>query len=150
MPKNMPEFLSMMDECLWFRMIVCFLPSLVIVKLVGYSGDDSFLNKTSTAVLLIGVAVYVFWGRLRGWSAPADAEEVQEAAASECTIGAVAAGDDVPGGQQLDMLAELRGLCQESERESDRLIAMEVAVNPQLSYAEATRSAIARKRILEK
>lgn len=139
----------MMDERLWFRMIVCFLPPLIIVKLAGYSDNVSLLNRTSTAVLLTGVALYVFWGRLRGWTAQEENDAEQEAGVSEYT-----AVSDVPteqpGGIQLAMLAELRGLCQELERESEKLIAIELAVSPKISYSEATRRAIARKSILAK
>jgi len=150
MPKNMSEFLIMMDERLWFRMIVCFLPPLIIVKLSGYTDESAVLNKFSTGVLLLGVAVYVFWARLRGWSVPTTDDALQETEASAATQLADEFIVDQHGREQSEMLAELRGLCRETERESDRLIAMELAVNPQLSYAEATRNAITRKRITDK
>lgn len=139
----------MMDERLWFRMVVCFLPPLIIVKLVGYSDNVSILNKTSTAVLLMGVALYVFWGRLRGLSSQAEVDVEHEAGGTE-HVDEASMSFEPPGASQFAMMAELRTLCQEPERESDRLIAMEFAVNPQISYAEATRSALARKSILEK
>jgi hypothetical protein len=150
MPKTVSEFLTMMEERLWFRMIVCFLPPLVFVKLAGYADEGAFLGKAATAVLLLGVAMYVFWPRLRGWATPVDEDDAQDMEAED--IAPIAAGDsgNVSGRVQVDLLTELRGLCQESDRDSDRLIAMEIAVNPQLSYAEATRSAINRKRILAK
>lgn len=150
MPKNMSEFLNMMDERLWFRMIVCFLPALVFVKLAGYAEDGRFIDKASTAVLLIGVALYVFWARVRGWAAPADESDAKELDAVEVASTNSMGSDDMSGRTQVNLLNELRGLCQEAERESDRLIVTELAVNPQLSYAEATRSAINRKRILDK
>lgn len=149
MPKNMSEFLTMMDERLWFRMIVCFLPPLIIVKLAGYSDNVSLLNRTSTAVLLTGVALYVFWGRLRGWTAQEENDAEQEAGVSEYPVVSDVPTEQ-PGGIQLAMLAELRGLCQELERESEKLIAIELAVSPEISYSEATRRAIARKSILAK
>lgn len=151
MPKNMSEFLTMMDERLWFRMVVCFLPPLVLVKLIGYADDESFLNKASTAILLIFVALYVFWPKLRGWSRPAEEGDAIDEGLDEGIESITGtSADRVDAHDQVGMLAELRALCQEPERESDRLIAMEVAVNPHLSYAEATRSAIARKRMLVK
>jgi len=150
MPKNLSEFLAMMDDRLWFRMVVCFLPALVIVKLVGYIDGDSLANKVSTAVLLIGVALYVFWGRIRGWPARESDDSTQEEVASDVQHSAYAANADVPGHVLVEMLAELRGLCHDVESESDRLVAMEIMVNSELSYAEATRSAIARKLIFNK
>jgi hypothetical protein len=150
MPKNISEFLAMMDDRLWFRMVVCFLPALVIVKLVGYIDGGSLVNKVSTGVLLIGVALYVFWGRIRGWSAPESEDASHDEGASDVQLSAHAASADVPGQVQVEMLVELRALCHEVESESDRLVATEIAVNPKLSYAEATQSAIARKRIFGK
>lgn len=150
MPKNISEFLAMMDDRLWFRMVVCFLPALVIVKLVGYIDGGSLVNKVSTGVLLIGVALYVFWGRIRDWSTPESNDAYQDEGANDGQLSYYEASADVPGHVQVEMLVELRALCHEVESESDRLIAVEIAVNPKLSYAEATRSAIARKRISDK
>jgi hypothetical protein len=150
MPKNISEFLAMMDDRLWFRMVVCFLPALVIVKLVGYIDGGSLVNKVSTGVLLIGVALYVFWGRIRGWSTHESDEAAQDDGASDVQLSDYSANADVPGHVQVEMLVELRGLCHEVESESNRLVAVEIAVNPKLSYAEATQSAIARKRIVGK
>lgn len=148
MPKNMSEFLAMMDDHLWFRMLVCFLPPLIIVKLIGYFDNGLLLNKAPTAVLLIGVALYVFWERVRGLMTPGEDDAEQETATFELASAAGGIGNEPQGRFQLEMLAELRGLCQETERESERLIAVEVTINPQISYLEATRSAIARKRLL--
>jgi hypothetical protein len=150
MPKTVSEFLTMMDERLWFRMIVCFLPPLVFVKLSGYADEGAFLGKASTAVLLLGVALYIFWPRLRGWGAPVDEDDAGDMEAEDIAPAAAGGSVNVSGRVQVELLTELRGLCQESDRDSDRLIAMEIAVNPQLSYADATRSAINRKRILSK
>lgn len=148
MPKNFSEFLAMMDERLWFRMIVCMLPGLVAAKLFGVSGDSSFLTNIGTAVLVVGVALYAFWGRIRGLSNVDEADVELEGNAEEARE--ILTSDkqwSVSGKEQLDILAELRTLCQEVDRESDRLIAQEIAVNPRLSFAEATKSALARRRM---
>lgn len=151
MPKNFSEFLTMMDERLWFRMVVCFLPPLLIVKLFGYTGDGSLINKVSTGVLLVGVAVYAFWAKIRNMASPiADDEEGIEDQAPVMRELTAAPSENSAGKQVVDLLSELRGLCQETERESDKLIAMELMVNPGLTFAEATRSAIARRKILGK
>lgn len=149
MPKNFAGFIATMDERLWFRMVVCFLPGLVLVKLAGYGSDGSFANIVAGAVLVLGVSLYIFWGRIRGFAA--QGEVGNGLAAEEVNNGDTAVertNPDVSGREQLDMLTELRGFCQEGERESDRLIATELAVNPQLSFSEATRSALARRKIL--
>ena len=149
MPKNFAEFLHMMDERLWFRMIVCMLPGLVAAKLVGFSDSGSFLSNIGTAVLIIGIALYAFWARIRGFSNVADAEVEHEDDTQTNEVFPNGRAD-VSGQEQFDMLAEMRALCQEADRESDRLIALELAVNPNLSFAEATRSALERRRILGK
>lgn len=148
MPKDFSEFVSMMDERLWFRMIVCMLPGLVAAKLVGASDDGSFINNVATAVLVIGVLVYVLWGRIRGISKNDEAGGDSKDAALDISDTAVAhVSVAVSAREQLATLGELRALCQETERESDRLIAIEIAVNPNLSFAEAARNAVARRRI---
>lgn len=142
------EFLTSMDERLWFRMIVCMLPGLVAAKLSGSSVDGSLLNNMGTAVLVIGVALYAFWGRLRGLSKGDEAYvEPDDAAEHEIASQASRVGGGMSGKEQLLVLAELRTLCQEADRESDRLIALEIAVNPNFSFADATKSALARRRI---
>lgn len=148
MPKDFAEFITMMDERLWFRMIVCMLPGLVAAKLVSAADDSSFVNNVATAVLVIGVLVYVLWGRIRGISNREETDVEQQDAASDVHEHAAPhAAESLSAREQLAILSELRALCQEAERESDRLIAIEIAVNPSLSFAEATRNAAARRRI---
>lgn len=148
MPKNLVEFLAMMDERLWFRMTVCFLPGLVLLKLFGYSADGSLAGMLAAAVLIIGVAIYMLWGRIRGISLEGEGEDgVKEESAKSDAL-AVRSAPEVSGLEQLAVLTELRSLCNEAERESDRLIAMEIQVNPELSFSEAAQIALARRRIL--
>lgn len=148
MPKNLVEFLSMMDERLWFRMIVCFLPGLVLLKLFGYSADGSLAGMLTAAVLIIGVAIYLLWGRIRSISPEGEDEDGVEEESLESDELAVRSAPEVSGVEQLAVLTELRSLCGEAERESDRLIAMEIQVNPQMSFPQAVQSALARRRIL--
>jgi hypothetical protein len=149
MPKNFSQVIAMMDERLWFRMTVCFLPGLILLKLVGYGSERSFLNMVSAAVLVIGVLLYAFWGRIRGFTALGEQDTATaEDVVSDGDTSVERTYPDVSGREQLDMLAELRALCKEEARESDRLIATEIAVNPQLSFSDATRGAVARRRIL--
>jgi hypothetical protein len=148
MPKNLVDFLSMMDERLWFRMIVCFLPGLVLLKLFGYSADGSLAGMLTAAVLIIGVAIYLLWGRIRGISPGGEGEDGVEEERVESDALAVRSTPEVSGLEQIAVLTELRSLCGEAERESDRLIAMEIQVNPKMSFSEAAQSALARRRIL--
>lgn len=148
MPTNFSEFLHMMDERQWFRMIVCFTPGLIVTKLSGYQSSESLLSTVGMVLLVAGVSLYFFWGRIR---AQPSAEEVEgesdntEAPAfEEAWAAPVAYGS---GPEQMSILSELRSLCGEQERESDRLIAIEIQLNPNLSFADAVRTALARRKI---
>jgi len=151
MPKKFAEFIDMMDERLWFRMVVCFLPGLVLLKLAGYRPEGSFANTVSAVVLILGISLYACWGRIRGFAAQGNEDtSLAEDEVNSRDTPVERTDPDVSSSEQIDMLAQLRGLCQEGERESDRLIATEIAVNPQLSFFEATKGALARRKILGK
>lgn len=102
----------------------------------------------TAAVLIIGVAIYLLWGRIRGISSAGEGEEENEEESLGSDTLAVRSAPEVSGLEQLAVLRELRSLCGEAERESDRLIAMEIQVNPKMSFSEAAQSALARRRIL--
>ena len=145
MPTNFSEFLQMMDERQWFRMIVCFTPGLIVTKLSGYQSSESLLSTVGTVLLVAGVSLYFFWARIR---AQPSAEEVEvEAEAPAVEEARVAPADYVSGPEQMSILSELRSLCGELERESDRLIAIEIQLNPNLSFSDAARTALARRKI---
>lgn len=144
-PEGLSRALQLLDERHWLRMIACFLPGLVAGKLAGYFPDSSVFAGASTVLLVLGVAVYLCWFRLR----PKQEEESESE--NEEDVQAVAPRNDgASGAEVLETLAALRAKCGEPERESDRLIAIELSVNPQQSFAEAARSALARRLILSK
>jgi hypothetical protein len=151
MPKSFSDFLVNMDERLWFRMVVCFLPGLVAGKLATSAAPGTGTSALAGALLVIGVSIYAFWNRIRGMSAPPEDDELEQEAAGEDGAAVPMGTRAVKSGrEQLAMLAELRALCGEEERESDRLIAVEVAVSPDISFAQATKSALARRTIVGK
>jgi ABC-type nickel/cobalt efflux system permease component RcnA len=143
---NISSLVTLMDERPWLRMLVCFTPGLVIGKLAAYQPAGSVLSIVSTVLLIIGVGLYLAWGRLRAKLAPGDVSD-DEVVAELDDVPVAAAAAQASASEQLHSLAELRALCGEAERESDRLISLELKVNPQLSFAEATRSALARKKL---
>jgi hypothetical protein len=150
MPKSFSEFLVNMDERQWFRMVVCFLPGLVAGKLATSAAPGTGASALAGALLVIGVSIYAFWNRIRAMSAPAVDDELDQEAAGGDGVSAVplAARAVESSREQLAMLSELRALCGEEERESDRLIAVEVAVSPDISFAQAIRNALARRTIV--
>lgn len=149
MPENFYDFLEKMDDRQWFRMVVCFLPGLIFVKLSAYFADHSMMNWVATFLLLAGVAVYLAWGSIRRIFSPDDDADTDllDYAGGESGMPGEAMSAELPGREQLLLLAELRAICEDEERESDRLIAKEIAVNPKLTFSEATRSALERRRI---
>jgi hypothetical protein len=140
-----------MDQRQWFRMLVCFLPGLVLGKLAGTQDAGSFLSLIASAILVVGIVTFVMWNRVRARFQPepdADTDAAMEAVVEDAP--AALAPTEVPGEALLADLAELRALCGEQEPESIRLIATELMVNPGTSFAVATRAALSRRRVLGK
>ena len=151
MPKNAPEFLAMMDERPWFRMIVCFLPGLILGKLGGYTNANSVFSLFATLILVAGVALYAFWGRLRKVAIDQEVEdEVVHDDQPDVSTSVAAQISDVAAQDVLTLLSQLRALCHEAARESDKLIETEIAVNPRLTFSQAVHAAITRRNILSK
>lgn len=149
MQQKIENFLTKMDERQWFRMVVCFLPGLVFVKLAANSTDGSIINWVSTAMLLVGFAIYLSWRKIRSLTMH-DIEEESESDYQQDLVSPASAAythSDVSGQEQLDMIVELQKLCGEEMPESLRLISVEIAVNPRLPFSEATSSALARRKI---
>lgn len=150
MPNNFNDFLRMMDERQWFRMLICFLPGLILGKLAGSQEPGSFLSVVASVILVGGVVSFVMWNRLRAKFQPEQADETEEEVGTSIESAPAAYQNVVPGTFQLADLAELRAMCNEQEPESMQLIAMELMVNPQLTFAEATKAALSRRKILGK
>lgn len=140
----MNEFLERMDEKFWFRMIVCFLPGLVFIKLASYSPPGSILGLASTVLLLIGVTLYAIWSRLRGVITRGQEGDIDDASSVSSESYQV---DDSSPQEVLAILKDLRALCGEGESESLKLVETELAVDPNLSLRSAIRSALVRRRI---
>lgn len=153
MPTNFSEFFEKMDEVQWFRMIVCFLPGLVFAKLSGYFANATVSNWISTILLVGGVALYVLWGLIRsvvrGEDESLDQDEGLQADGEERPALVTTHGTtEISASDQLKLLGELRILCAEEESRSEKLIAVEISANPQLSYADATRVALRRYKLV--
>lgn len=149
MQQKIENFLTKMDELQWFRMVVCFLPGLVFVKLAANSADGSIISWVSTAMLLVGFAIYLSWRKIRVLMMPDIEDEIESENQQDLASPPSAAytHSDVSGQEQLDMIVQLQKLCGEEMQESLRLISIEIAVNPRLPFSEATSSALARREI---
>lgn len=151
MPTTFAALLGKMDDVQWFRMIICFLPGLVIVKLFGSVGNTTVGNWISTVFLVGGVALYVLWGPIRRVVDRQDhslEEDDGVMVGAEPAFATTRDAIEQATSYQLQMLEELRVLCVEEESRSAKLIAFEISANPQLSYAEATQVALRRYKLV--
>lgn len=147
MPRNIPEFLVKMDEHSWFRMIICFLPGLVFVKLAADAAPGTVLSSVSSALLIAGIALYAFWGWLRSIAMRGDDDGINVEALQDAPPYVESGNAGMTATDQLAVLKNLRTLCGEGESKSLELVDIELAVNPQLTLPEALRTALARCRM---
>lgn len=141
----------MMDERQWFRMLVCFLPGLILGKLAGSYDKGSIVSLVASAILILGIVTFVMWKRMRArFQFEQDAETDVDTVAVMDEAPAALTPTEIPGEALLADLAELRALCGEREPESIRLIATELMVSPGASFSAATRAALSRRRVLGK
>jgi hypothetical protein len=148
MNENFQKLLAQMDEKLWLRMLVCFLPGLVVGKLAGQF-PGAFLGVTGTLLLVIGVAIFTMWARLRKLGSAEDDEVVEpEGDVVQMTPGAqVAAAESRSGADTAKSMNELLKLFGGDGELMVNAIETESLVNPALTYGEAVELALRRKRL---
>lgn len=141
------KLLVQMDEKLWLRMLVCFLPGLVVGKLAGqYPG--AVLGVTGTLLLVIGVAIFTMWARLRKLGVDEEDEIVEgddDVAAKPADQ--VAAAESRSSADTAKAMGELLKLFGGNGELMVNAIETESLVNPALSYGEAVELALRRKRL---
>lgn len=141
------KLLVQMDEKLWLRMLVCFLPGLVVGKLAGqYPG--AVLGVTGTLLLVIGVAIFTMWARLRKLGV----DEEDEVAEGDDDVAAkpadqVASAESRSSADTAKAMGELLKLFGGNGESMVNAIETELLVNPALSYGEAVELALRRKRL---
>jgi hypothetical protein len=139
------KLLAGMDEKLWLRMLVCFLPGLVLGKLAGqYPG--AVLGVLGTGSLIIGAAIFVMWSRLRNLTVK-EATEDEGADLVNAEAAAAAAHEPRAGIETAKLMTELLELFSSAGAEMIGAIETELLVSPKLSYAEAVEMAHRRKRL---
>lgn len=136
------NFLNSMDRLQWLRMLVCFMPGLVLMKLASYQSGVPAANIFSTAVLVVGGAAFALWPRLRGLSRARDlaAEDVGNEL-DQTTSESL----DQSGQEHAKMVSALFDLCGEQKSEAMLLVETEIAVDPKLTYGEAIERALQRR-----
>lgn len=139
--------LVQMDEKLWLRMLVCFLPGLVVGKLAGQF-PGAVLGVTGTLLLVIGVAIFTMWGRLRKLGVleedevvEADTDAVATQVPQAAAVGSRSSADTAKAMGELLKLFGGNGELMVNAIETESL------VNPSLTYDEAVELALRRKRL---
>lgn len=138
-----------MDEKLWLRMLVLFLPGLVLGKLAGQF-PGVVLGVVGTASLIVGVAAFLMWPRLRLLLLGQEEidEEVEDTALLDGSQVSVPANVEPRAGMETSkLMAELLQLFGGSGAQMIDAIQMELDVNSRLSYAEAVEMAHRRKQL---
>jgi hypothetical protein len=146
MKENCEKLLVAMDEKLWLRMMVCFIPGLVIGKLAGLF-PGIVLGVFGTILLVAGIGIFLAWSRLRVIATTDDEDEAAEAMEPGNTRVALPAVDRRPATEYVKLMTELLDSFGGSSAEAVDAVHTEIMVNPKLSYVEAIEMAHRRKRI---
>ena len=135
-----------MDEKIWLRMLVCFLPGLVLGKLAGLF-PNAVLGALGTLALIVGVALFTMWSRLRKLGV--NDEDEQEEGDDQVDLQAPVASVAEPRSSEetATLMTELLELFAGSGVAMIDAIHSELLVSPNLTYAEAIELAHRRKRL---
>lgn len=144
MNENCEKLLVAMDEKLWLRMAVCFIPGLIIGKLAGIF-PGVVLGTLGTILLVAGVGIFLAWSRLRSL-ATGEQEEAEEDAAGEKVESALPPAEQRPAEEYAKLMTELIDAFDGSGTEAVDAVHTEIFINPRLTYVEAIELAHRRKR----
>jgi hypothetical protein len=145
MKENFQTLLAKMDEKLWLRMLICFMPGIVVSKLAGQM-PGPFIGMVGIILLIVGGAVFVMWARLRGLE-PADDEEEETVEKPVALAPGLHQIEQRPASEYSKLMTELVAYYGGSGVAAVDAVATEVAVNPKLTYVEAIELAHRRKRL---
>lgn len=145
MNEHLQKNLAAMDEKIWLRMLVCFLPGLVLGKLAGIF-PSAALGILGTLALIVGVAVFTMWSRLRKLGVDVeDEEEGDDQVDLQAQVASVV--EPRPSEETAKLVTELLELFAGSGVAMIDAIHSELLVSPKLTYAEAIELAHRRKRL---
>ncbi len=136
------KFMNSMDRLQWLRMLVCFMPGLVLMKLATYQSGVPSVNIFATGVLIIGGAAFALWPRLRGLRRADDLVAEDDGSELVQTTSALL---EQSGQEHAKMVSALFDLCDEAKSQAMLLIETEIAVDPKLTYGEAIERALQRR-----
>jgi len=146
MNENCEKLLLAMDEKLWLRMVVCFIPGLVVGKLAGLF-PGVVLGVLGTVLLVAGVGIFLAWPRLRALATTEDDEEADEAKETANLRPSLPVAEQRPATEYAKLMTELLDSFGGLSAEAIDAVHTEIMVNPKLTYVEAIELAHRRKRI---
>lgn len=135
-----------MDDKLWLRMVVCFIPGLVVGKLAGLF-PGVVLGVLGTVLLVAGVGIFLAWPRLRVLATTGDDDEADEAQEAANQRPSLSVAEQRPAAEYAKLMTELLDSFGGSSAEAVDAVHTEIMVNPKLTYVEAIELAHRRKRI---
>lgn len=124
-------FMERMTNLNWFRLTVCLLPGLFLTKLGTKIESVPFLQLAGTICLILGVAVYAFWGRISQQYFGINDEDFTEENESSAP-------------NTLNM-SDLVKLCDGDYEEATNLVSIENQMNADISFSAAITAAYKRK-----
>lgn len=136
------KFVTSMDRLQWLRMLVCFMPGMVLMKLASYQSGVPAANIFATGVLIVGGAAFALWPRLRGLRRADDLAAEDDGSDLMQTT---SASFDQSGQEHAKMVSAFFDLCEEQKSQAMLLIETEIAVDPKLTYGEAIERALQRR-----
>jgi hypothetical protein len=133
----MSKFLENMDSKTWYRMLVCFLPGLVMAKVASTVGRGGIVSIVATVLMVCGVGTFLAWPRVRQHFLT----EHDELVSNE---GNISLGPD--NAAYLIVLRELAGVSNNDATTLIDLLAVELRLDPGIHLEAAIERAASRYR----
>lgn len=128
MNAKLQSLVQQMDDKNWVRMVVCFFPGIILGKVFAQLNAPEALQTSATVLLLLGAFIWMFWFKIK--------KRLIESAGDQD----VALTDD-------ECVKELQARCQVNNEDWEKLIFLEMKLNPTLNYSQALDLALQRKRL---
>lgn len=120
--------IQQMNDKNWVRMVVCFFPGIVLGKVFAQLNAPELLQTAATVLLLLGAFIWMFWSKIK--------KRLLDAAGGQDAV----FSDD-------ECIKELQSRCQMNNEDWEKLIFLEMKLNPTLNYSQALDLALQRKRL---
>lgn len=146
MKENCEKLLLAMDEKLWLRMVMCFIPGLIVGKLAGLF-PGVVVGALGTVLLVAGVGIFLTWPRLRTLATTEDDEETDDVKETSNLRPSLPVAEHRPAAEYAKLMTELLDTFGGASADAVDAVHTEIMVNPKLTYVEAIELAHRRKRI---